>query len=106
MIDWSRVRDLQAEIGKVDFVEVAALFLEEAEEAVERLGTDRSPAGLAAALHFLKGSALNLGFDTLARMCADGERAVLDNDDANLAAIIAAYAQSRTAFEQGIADAA
>lgn len=74
MIDWARVGDLRAEIGAEDFAEVIELFLEEADEVITRLPGPSDPGGLGKSLHFLKGSALNLGFSDLAALCQDGER--------------------------------
>ena len=37
MIDWTRVKELQDEIGADDFAEVVQLFLEETDAVVERL---------------------------------------------------------------------
>ena len=73
MIDWPRVRELKDEVGEDGFEEVIELFLEEVEEVIEKLGTnDRSQ--LEQDLHFLKGSALNLGFETFSNLCLEGER--------------------------------
>ena len=74
MIDWARVGELRDEIGCEDFAEVVSLFLEEADEVVQRLGACADAKALESALHFLKGSALNLGFERLAQLCQDGER--------------------------------
>ncbi len=75
MIDWSQLESLKAEMGE-SFPEIVALFLEEAGEIVIRLehGKDRDARMLAADLHALKGAALNLGLDSLARRCAEGEK--------------------------------
>jgi len=73
MIDWPRVKELKDEIGPDDFGEVVELFLEEVEEIIEKLrGDDRGQ--LEQDLHFLKGSALNLGFDSFSQLCQQGER--------------------------------
>jgi hypothetical protein len=67
MIDWTCVSDLREEVGDEDFQEVISLFVEEVESALAGL----DPAAPASEdLHFLKGSALNLGFTALARRCA------------------------------------
>lgn len=68
MIDWERVAELRRELGEEDFPEVAELFQTEVEETLEKLHTaDEDEAR--ARLHFLKGSALNLGFAALAQAC-------------------------------------
>ena len=55
MIDWERVKELRGEIGDDDFAEVAAMFLEEADEAVGRLVPGLTANAMEADLHFLKG---------------------------------------------------
>lgn len=107
MIDWVRVQDLQEEMGHENFDEVVALFLEEADAAVALLAGRLAPADLATALHALKGSALNLGFSTLAALCAEAETAAAGGGSPDIAAIPLAYGQSRRIFLDGLsADAA
>lgn len=99
MIDWARVRDLRDEIGDDSFDEVAELFLEEADEVVAKLDGTLSAGALEGALHFLKGSALNLGFTTLAALCQSGEkRAAGGATDIDTAEILATYHQSKATF--------
>jgi histidine phosphotransfer protein HptB len=74
MIDWKRVDELREEIGADGFVEVADMFLDEAEGAVRALIAGLPLAEIEGQLHFLKGSALNLGLTDLAAVCHDGER--------------------------------
>lgn len=78
MIDWKRIRELHDEIGGEEFREVFDLFLLEVGEVVGRLRTAPDPARLEADLHFVKGCALNLGFDELGRLCSEGERRAAD----------------------------
>lgn len=99
MIDWDRVASLRAEIGAEDFVEVAEMFLVEADEVIERLLAGAPPAELEADLHFLKGSALNLGFADLAALCNDGEKLAAAGAPVDVARVIRCYASSRLAFE-------
>lgn len=99
MIDWQRVEDLKKEIGDEDFGEVVALFLEEADEVVARLPGVNTAKGLESDLHFLKGSALNLGFTDLAQICQLGERkAAAGETDVPLDQVQVVYATSRTTF--------
>jgi histidine phosphotransfer protein HptB len=74
MIDWTRVDELRAEIGADGFAEVADMFLEEADQAVQTLLAGLPAEEVEGQLHFLKGSALNLGMADLAAICQDGER--------------------------------
>lgn len=101
MIDWARMNELRAEIGPDDFRDVVAMFLDEADDAIARLQAARDPALLAHELHFLKGSAVNIGFATLAALCDDGERraAAGRGDAVDLAAIIRTYHATRASFD-------
>jgi HPt (histidine-containing phosphotransfer) domain-containing protein len=74
MIDWTRVEELRTEIGADGFAEVADMFLEEADQAVRALLSGLPVDEIEGQLHFLKGSALNLGLADLAALCQDGER--------------------------------
>ena len=103
MIDWERIRDLRSEIGDGDFAEVAALFLEEADEAVARLSPAASAEAMEADLHFLKGAALNLGFVALSGLCQDGERRAAAGDaSVDLEAVRKSYFGSKQAFQAGL----
>lgn len=100
MIDWARVGQLRDEVGDEAFAEIAAMFLAEAEAAVARLTDGMTPDALAAELHGLKGSALNLGFADLARLCAAGEAAAAAGNphSVDLPAVQRAFAAARVAF--------
>lgn len=104
MINWERVEELRDEIGDEGFLEVVALFLDEADEAVARLAAGMSPA-LADGLHFLKGSALNLGLSQLADLCQLGERAAArgEGGTVDVAHVGQVYAQSRAELLEGLA---
>jgi HPt (histidine-containing phosphotransfer) domain-containing protein len=103
MIDWSRVDELRSEIGAEDFGDVVALFFEEADEVAARLAAAADRGGIEGELHFLKGSALNLGLAELAALCQAGERAARGGQGAavDLAAILACYRASKAAFLAG-----
>lgn len=100
MIDWNRVAELKEEIGEEDFAEVAEMFMAEVEEVIERLKTAPDPATYEHDLHFLKSSALNLGFAEVSALCQDGERrsAAGHADSVELAPIFTAYESSKAAF--------
>lgn len=74
MIDWTRVEELRGEIGVEGFDEVADMFLDEADLTVKALLSGLPASEIEGQLHFLKGSALNLGLTDLAAFCQDGER--------------------------------
>ena len=101
MIDWDRVRELKEEIGEEDFAEVAEMFISEVEEVIHRLRTSPDPGQFEADLHFLKSSALNLGFTELADKCQDGERLAASGagDQVALPPIFACYEASKGRFE-------
>lgn len=104
MIDWAQVNELRVEMGEA-FDELVDAFLQETDEGMGRLDPGDALPDQAAALHFLKGSALNLGFHSFARLCAEGEEAAnrgqspaFDPD-----ALHDCYVQSRTEFLAGLA---
>lgn len=95
MISWERVNELRSEVGDEDFREVVELFLEEVEEVIARLRDSPEPARVEEDLHFLKGSALNLGFAALGDLCQIGE---WQPDAVDLVAIVATYEGSKAEF--------
>lgn len=99
MIDWPRVKELKDEIGPEDFGEVVELFLEEVEEIIEKLRQD-DRSQLEQDLHFLKGCALNLGFDSFSHLCLEGERQSAEGeaDQVNLPAILDMFEASKQSF--------
>jgi HPt (histidine-containing phosphotransfer) domain-containing protein len=105
MIDWKRVEELRDEIGADGFAEVADMFLEEAEEAVRSLLAGPASDEVEGQLHFLKGSALNLGLSDLAAICQDGERKAATGNAGfvDLAGVAAVYQASRESLLDGLA---
>ncbi len=101
MIDWDRVAELKSEIGEEDFAEIADMFILEVEEVIDRLRRTPDPATYEADLHFLKSSALNLGFAQLAALCQTGETqsAAGSAESVRLGEIFACYDASKTSFE-------
>ncbi|MFN3281718.1 MAG: Hpt domain-containing protein [Tabrizicola sp.] len=104
MIDWKRVEELREEIGADGFAEVADMFLEEAESAVQALLVGVPEGEVEGQLHFLKGSALNLGLRELAGICQEGERRTAAGHGAlvDLAQIASVYRASRAALIGGL----
>lgn len=102
MIDWPHVDELRADMGE-SFGEIVEVFLEDVAEGLKMLGAadldDR-----AAALHFLKGAALNLGFSQFAGLCASGEVDANEgrSRDVDLAAINASFEASKHEFLVGL----
>lgn len=102
MIDWGRVETLFEEIGGEDFREVVQIFLEETDIVIARLETTPDPARFEEDLHFLKGSALNLGFAEMAALCQEGERMAArgEAEAVDIAAVLASYRASVTSFNE------
>ncbi len=101
MIDWTRVSELRNEIGPEDFAEVAELFLMEVEDTLSRLNMAENTArDMQDLMHFLKGSALNLGFSDLSDICSRAESAAAQGKlTVDIAHLNSLYRQSRTLFE-------
>ncbi|WP_209427113.1 Hpt domain-containing protein [Pararhodobacter sp. SW119] len=104
MINWPHVEELKAEMDEA-FDEVVAMFLEEAGEVIARLRKSPEPARYQADLHFLKGAALNLGFDRFAEHCAEGEAQAAAGapEDVELSKIISSYDDSVAELKKGLA---
>lgn len=100
MIDWDHVRKLRDEIGADAFGEVVDLFLEEVETEIAQLRAPPPTLDLEAQLHFIKGSALNLGFAEFADLCQQGEAAAAGGqaDSVDLARVLDCFDRSRAAF--------
>ncbi|MFN3937592.1 MAG: Hpt domain-containing protein [Gemmobacter sp.] len=105
MIDWDRVRALREEIGQDGFEEVVEMFLDEVDAAVARLEAVGSSAALEEDLHFLKGCALNLGFEQLALLCQQAERSAGAAAAVDVGAVIGSYRAARAAFLAGLTHA-
>jgi HPt (histidine-containing phosphotransfer) domain-containing protein len=106
-IDWSRLASLREEIGPEEFAAVIEVFLADTDALVADL-PKTSLDRLEAALHAIKGSALNLGLAQLAALCAEGEvrAAVGRPKDVALAPILLAYGEARRELVRGLSEAA
>ncbi|MGS4945245.1 Hpt domain-containing protein [Meridianimarinicoccus sp. RP-17] len=96
-MDWNRLDELRTEVGADALGEVLALFLEETDDMAMRLAGGGDPATLGDDLHFMKGAALNLGFDVLADACRAAETALRADGPAavDVAAILDSYAAAK-----------
>ncbi len=103
MISWDRVREFRREVGQDDFAEVAEMFMEEVEGVIQRMRTQPDKASLVEDLHFLKGCALNLGFNAFSSLCEDCERMAASDRShhINLQDVFSAYEQSKSEFLDG-----
>ena len=101
MIDWERVNTLCDEVGADDFDEVVALFLDEVEDVITRLHSAPDLKTLEDDLHFLKGSALGLGFRSFSALCQAGETLSAQGNAAevDLEEILENYAASKQKFQ-------
>lgn len=113
MIDWKRVDELRSEIGDDAFPEVVELFMDEVEGVIMRLRSAPPPESYESDLHFLKGSAWNLGFSAFGAACQVGERQAATGRGhmVDIAGILASYSASKAAFmaratEYGLSSAA
>jgi HPt (histidine-containing phosphotransfer) domain-containing protein len=104
MILWSRVGELRDEVGADDFNEVVDLFLEEVDEVILRLQGNYDRSLLEQDLHFLKGSALSLGFQAFSDICQHGERRAAAGGGAqvDIGAVIEVFNLSRAIFMAGL----
>jgi len=100
MIDWERVTELRDEVGPDDFGEVVDLFIEEVESTIAKLRSNLDLATLEDDLHFLKGAALNLGFQAFSDLCQKGEHMAGAGQaaDVDLPSILDCFDASRNAF--------
>lgn len=106
MIDWERVNALHEEVGPEDFGEVIDLFLEEVDTEIETLRNASNTAELGSKLHFLKGSALSLGFRKFSALCQEGEAALSKSSqtDIDVLALLECYQVSRAEFLANVSD--
>ena len=96
MVNWDRITELQEEVGEDDLSEVLALFCEEVEEALGALSTTDTNT-LKSHLHFLKGSALNIGLDQVSTLCREAEQSLASDPQSAIMvdAIRSAYQDAR-----------
>lgn len=100
MVNWDRLSELREEVGEDDLAEVILLFCEEVEEVLAILDTATS-ADMPNHLHFLKGSALNIGFDAVSARCLNEEERLKQDPNApsDIAGIRADYAASKAELD-------
>lgn len=101
MIDWQTASDLKQAIGTDVFNEVVTVFFTEADKTLTRMMAATTADGMKSELHFMKGSALNLGFSDLAQICQRLEtRAEAGDTDLPLAQVKTTYLASRDQFSR------
>lgn len=105
MIDWQQIRQLQEDVGEEEMPELIALFLCEVDEAMDELDKNQSTLSTdesAAAFHFLKGCASNLGFQAFGDMCSEGEQVTKNGCVPNfkIPELMSTYQESKKEFLQ------
>ena len=103
MIDWGRIDELRDEVGEEDLIEVIELFCEEVAEVMDKLSTAETKE-LPGQIHFLKGSAQNIGIRNLADLCMAIESEIC-SDPAyvpNTSILQDAFASARRALSEQI----
>ncbi|MGR3502128.1 Hpt domain-containing protein [Pseudaestuariivita sp.] len=97
MIDWDQVAELREAVGADEFDDLIEVFLDEVETVLNEITASPDDAQLESRLHFVKGSALNLGFTQFAALCQTGESTARAGTpgDVDLAQIMDAYAAEK-----------
>ena len=93
MIDWARVDELRNDMGSDGFDEVVELFLEEMDGRILTMQTGSNQTR-AEDLHFLRGSAANIGFSRLHQVCSVAEH----DEEFALDQVWSCYDQSKVEF--------
>lgn len=97
MINKDRVAELRDEVGPDDLEEVVLMFCEEVEETLNRISRTEEHS-VEEELHFLKGSALNIGLTEVGKLCQEAEVELRHNPAAqpDIKSISEAFRSSRT----------
>lgn len=96
-MDWTRIDQLRDEVGEDSLAEVLLMFLEETDEVVKNLDGSAGAQTVESDMHFLKGAAMNIGFDRVAVLCqtAETEAAKGRTDTIDVQPILDHYAKDR-----------
>lgn len=96
-MNWKRIDQLREEVGEESLAEVLLMFLEETDEVVQKLDVTASAQTVESDMHFLKGAAMNIGFDSVAELCQTAETAAADGHTGtiNVQPILDNYAKDR-----------
>ncbi|MFY0595081.1 MAG: Hpt domain-containing protein [Cognatishimia sp.] len=100
MLDWTHIDQLKKDVGSNEFAEIVDLFFVEVEGLFKRLNREGAVAN---DLHFLKGSAANLGFAEFSKSCQIAQHQLVAGQQADLQQIVAVFEQSKHAFIAGLA---
>ena len=82
------------------------IFLEEVEETIDAISKVVPQDQIEGHLHFLKGSALNLGFAEFSDLCQSGESAAAQGNfsEISLPDVVGSYQRSKAEFLQSLED--
>ncbi len=102
LIDWDHIDRLRQEVGAEGFREIVGLFHTEVADVFARIrihGPNHTD------MHFLKGSAANLGFIDFSKVCQIGEHALREGDSPfDLKSVLTSYETSCQRFASGLPD--
>lgn len=100
MIDWDHIDRLRQEVGADSFTEIVDLFRNEVEEVFTRI---RAHGATHTDMHFLKGSAANLGFVEFSKTCQISEHALrAGQENIDLAEIFSSFESACSRFATGL----
>lgn len=100
MLNWTTIKKLHHDIDPEDFDEIVDIFLGEMETEIQALRKDDCTDTIGCRLHFLKGSALNMGFETFSKLCTVGEQGLATPSTSGIDTfeIEECYKKSKTQF--------
>ncbi|UZD90694.1 Hpt domain-containing protein [Cognatishimia activa] len=99
MLDWTHINMLREEVDDDSFNEIVDLFFTEVAEVFARV---KAKGATHSDMHFLKGSAANLGFVEFSKSCQIAEHALLAEDDTvDLQSVFDSFEASCAEFDQG-----
>jgi HPt (histidine-containing phosphotransfer) domain-containing protein len=108
MINWAQIDSLISDVGEEDVAEVIEIFLDEVDQKLDDMrgiAPKSEPQDMAADLHFLKGSALNIGFEEMGQFCSKAEnqfKSGSGDPQGVVQAIAVLFEQSRSVLETRI----
>ena len=95
MLDKKQIKQLRNDLGADGFAEIVDIFLAEVDEVFTPIEAD----GVTATdMHFLKGSAANLGFTEFSKTCQIAQHNINEGATADLATVRTAFAESKALF--------
>lgn len=101
MLDWTHIIRLRQEVGEDSFAEIVDLFFTEVNDVFDRL---RRQGATHTDMHFLKGSAANLGFAEFSKRCQIAEHMLLSNEgEPDIQSVFDSFEASCKSFQDGLA---